>query len=299
MKTYAVGIDIGGTNTRIALIDEEAHILKRVQFPTFVQEPFENIKKIKEVIDSFSKVISGVGVSCPGPLDLKKGIVLTPPNLKAWHFYPIVQKMEEILQIPVYLENDANLACLGEAKAGAGKGMGIVQYLTISTGVGSGFVIHGDIYQGAHGFAHEIANMIVWKDGPSIGNLKNGSIESISSGTAITQRANEAGLSVLHAGDVAMLAKQGNRIAQAILEDAKEYLANAIATLFAINDPDIIILGGSVALKIEGFIEDIERRVKDKVYDNLKDYVRICAAQLNDDSGLIGAGELAFMRKNS
>lgn len=294
MKQIAVGIDIGGTNTRVAWIDEDKNIRNRILFPTDPNHPDETMWKIKEAIDTMDMGVIGAGVSCPGPLDLKKGIVLTPPNLPAWHFYPITEKMQDILHIPVYLENDANLACLGEAVAGAGKHADIVQYLTISTGVGSSFVIHGDIYQGAHGFAHEIANMILWKDGPSIGDLQKGSIESISSGTAITRRAMDQGLEVAHAGEVASLAQQGCHQAHQIIEDAKEYLANGIAALFAINDPDIIILGGSVALKIDGFIEDIQQRVKAKVYDNLKDYVCITAAQLGDDSGLIGAAQLAF-----
>lgn len=291
---HAIGIDIGGTTTRVALIDEQFNIIKRVQFPTMVQNPNENNLKIKEVIDGFSIAIMGVGVSCPGPLNLVDGIVLTPPNLPAWHHYPITQRLSSLLHVPVYLNNDANLACLGEACCGAGKGKRIVQFLTISTGVGSGFVIDGQIYQGAHGYAHEIANMILWREGPSIGELQKGSIESICSGTAITSRANEVGLHVQHAGEVAALATEGNRDALQIMEDAKEYLANGIATLFAINDPDIIVLGGSVALKVHGYVEDIEQRVKAKVYDNLKSYVHIVRAQLEEDSGLLGAGYVAI-----
>lgn len=297
MKYYAAGIDIGGTNTRIAIVDENLNIIKREQFSTIVTSADETIAKIKLVLDLFGVPIIGAGVSCPGPLDLKNGIILTPPNLKEWHNYPITKRMEEILCIPVYLENDANLACLAETKIGAGKGSSIVQFLTISTGIGSGFVINGVIYQGAHGFAHEIANMIMWKDGPAIGDLKAGSIESISSGTAIISRAMQQGLLVQHAGEVNDLAKQGNLIAIHIMNEAKEYLANAIAALFAINDPDIIVLGGSVALKIIGFVEEIEKLVKEKVYSNLKEYVHIVRAKLDDDCGLIGAGILVFYKE--
>lgn len=299
MKYYAAVIDIGGTSTRIALIDEQLQIVKRVQFLTIISSPDATIAKIKEIIEKFSVPVIGAGVSCPGPLDVKQGIVLTPPNLVKWHYIPIRERMEQQLRMPIFLENDANLACLGEAKKGAGKGCSIVQYLTISTGIGSGFVVDGDIYQGAHGFAHEIANMIVWKDGPSSGDLKAGSIESIASGTAITQCAIQAGCNAVHAGDVHELAMHGNHHAMCIMEDAKEYLANTIAALFAINDPDIIVLGGSVALKIPGFVEEIEWRVKEKVYENLKDYVHIVRAQLDDDCGLIGAACLVFTGRPS
>lgn len=293
---YAVGIDIGGTNTRVALLNDAYEILEKVKFDTLVDDPIGNIHLIKEAIDSFQKEIIGIGVSCPGPLDLKKGMVLTPPNLKKWHYFPVVEKMREILGISVYLENDANLACLAEAVVGAGKDVDIVQFLTISTGVGCGLSIHKQIYGGAHGNANEIANMIMWNRGPSIGDLKEGSIESISSGTAITARAQKRGLSVQHAGEVNDLALCGNAIAQEIMEDAYTYLANAIGAIFALNDPDVIVLSGSVALKIDGFCEKIERLVKTKVYDNLAEYVHIVKAELDEDCGLIGAGYLAFTK---
>ena len=197
-------------------------------------------------------------------------------------------------QVPVILENDANLACLAEAAIEAGKGYSHVQFLTISTGIGTGLAIDKQLFHGARGFAQEIANCIFWKDGPSQGDLKKGSIESISSGTDITKRAQEAGLTVAHAGEVNDLAKQGNVAAMQIMEDAKEYLANLMATFYAVLDPDIFVLSGSVALKIEGFIEEMEARVKEKVYEALKDNVKVVKAQLDEDCGLIGAAYLVF-----
>ena len=175
-----------------------------------------------------------------------------------------------------------------------GKGYSHVQFLTISTGIGTGLAIDKQLFHGARGFAQEIANCIFWKDGPSQGDLKKGSIESISSGTAITKRAQEAGLTVAHAGEVNDLAKQRNVAAMQIMEDAKEYLANLMATFYAVLDPDIFVLSGSVALKIEGFIEEMEARVKEKVYDALKDNVKVVKAQLDEDCGLIGAAYLVF-----
>lgn len=291
---YAVGIDIGGTNTRVALIDENYHILHKEVFSTFTKDPSQNNKEIKRIISSFNTDIVGVGVSCPGPLDLKNGVVLTPPNLKAWHYFPLTQTLGQELSLPVVLENDANLACLAESVIGAGKDSRVVQFLTISTGIGSGLCVDNVIYHGAHGFAHEIANMIVWKDGPQSGTLQKGSIESIASGTAIMNRACAAGLQVNHAGEVNDLALSGNQSALFIMSDVYEYLANAIASIFALTDPDIIVLSGSVALKIEGFVERIEELVRGKVYENLAQYVHICRAELDEDCGFIGAAYLAF-----
>lgn len=291
------GIDIGGTNTRIALIDEAYEIIQRIQFPTDVNNPHATLQKIQETVQSFSVAIAGVGLSCPGPLDLKQGIILDTPNLKGgWHGLAVSKELSARLKVPVFLENDANLACLAEAVLGQGKDYSYVQFLTISTGLGSGLVIDKKIYQGAHGFAHEIANIPLWRNGPSHGSIYPGGVEAICSGTAITTRAKKAGLDVEHAGDVYSLACSQNQTAIDIMEDAKEYLANTIAIIYAFVDPEIVILGGSVAIKIPGFVEDVEQRVKTKVYPNIQPLVKVVKTNLSEDSGLLGAACLAFLQ---
>lgn len=294
---YTAGIDIGGTNTRIALIDEAYEIIQRIQFPTDVNNPHATLQKIQETVQSFSVAIAGVGLSCPGPLDLKQGIILDTPNLKGgWHGLAVSKELSARLKVPVFLENDANLACLAEAVLGQGKDYSYVQFLTISTGLGSGLVIDKKIYQGAHGFAHEIANIPLWINGPSHGSIYPGGVEAICSGTAITTRAKKAGLDVEHAGDVYSLACSQNQTAIDIMEDAKEYLANTIAIIYAFVDPEIVILGGSVAIKIPGFVEDVEQRVKTKVYPNIQPLVKVVKTNLSEDSGLLGAACLAFLQ---
>lgn len=294
---YTAGIDIGGTNTRIALIDEAYEIIQRIQFPTDVNNPQATLQKIQETVQSFSVAIAGVGLSCPGPLDLKQGIILDTPNLKGgWHGLAVSKELSARLKVPVFLENDANLACLAEAVLGQGKDYSYVQFLTISTGLGSGLVIDKKIYQGAHGFAHEIANIPLWRNGPSHGSIYPGGVEAICSGTAITTRAKKAGLDVEHAGDVYSLVCSQNQTAINIMEDAKEYLANTIAIIYAFVDPEIVILGGSVAIKIPGFVEDVEQRVKTKVYPNIQPLVKVVKTNLSEDSGLLGAACLAFLQ---
>ena len=274
---YAVGIDVGGTNTRVALINEEYKILERIQFSTDSKDPEVTLNKIGEIIKEFGKEIEGIGISCPGPLDLIEGVVLTPPNLPGWHHLALSKRLEEITGVRVCLENDANLACLAETLEGAGAGKHFVQFLTISTGVGAGLCINGKIYHGAKGYGQEVANSVVWKNGPKQGDLKAGSIESIASGTAITKRANDAGLEAAHAGEVYELAKEGNETARQIMEDTYEYLSNFLGILYGVLDPEIFILSGSVALKIPGFIEEVEKRTKEKVYDALKENIKIVA----------------------
>ena len=294
---YSVAIDIGGTNTRVALADEELNIIERKQFATDSENPDVTLGKIAEVIKSFDCDIVGAGMSCPGPLDLINGKILTPPNLKGqWHNLKVAEELSKLINKPVYLENDANLAGLAEAVVGEGKDYNYVQFFTVSTGLGAGFVINKEIYHGAHGFGNEVANCVMMKDGPSHGSIIPGGIEAISSGTAITSRADKAGLDVKHAGEVNDLAKAGNEVAKQIMDDAKEYLANFIGVVYGYADPEIVILGGSVALKIDGFVEEVEALAKERVYEIMKPYVKVRKSTLNEDSGLIGAAYLAFSK---
>ena len=294
---YSVAIDIGGTNTRVALADEELNIIERKQFASDSENPDVTLGKIAEVIKSFDCDIVGAGMSCPGPLDLINGKILPPPNLKGqWHNLKVAEELSKLINKPVYLENDANLAGLAEAVVGEGKDYNYVQFFTVSTGLGAGFVINKEIYHGAHGFGNEVANCVMMKDGPSHGSIIPGGIEAISSGTAITSRAVKAGLDVKRAGEVNDLAKAGNEVARQIMDDAKEYLANFIGVVYGYADPEIVILGGSVALKIDGFVEEVEALAKERVYEIMKPYVKVRKSTLNEDSGLIGAAYLAFSK---
>ena len=295
MNQHAIAIDIGGTNTRVALVDDSYHIIDRHQFATDARNPMITLTQIARIVNSYNVPIAGAGMSCPGPIDIPNGRILTPPNLiDKWHHFEVAKELSNLIHLPVHLNNDANLATLAEATLGEGKDYRYVQFLTISTGLGAGFVIDKKIYLGSHGYANEVANCIMQKNGPQHGALLPGGLEAISSGTAITTRANAAGLNVSHAGEVNALAQNGNAQAQAIMDDAKEYLANFISFIYAFADPDIVILGGSVALKIEGFTEEIESLVKTKVYEVMKPYIKVRRSTLNEDSGLLGAAYLAL-----
>ena len=295
---YAVAIDVGGTNTRVALVNERLEITDRQQFSTNPENPGETLSKISEVIRDYGEKIVGVGMSCPGPLDLIHGQILTPPNLHGgWQHLFVARELSTLTGLPVYLNNDGNLAALAEAVAGEGKDYRYVQFLTVSTGIGSGFVIDRQIYQGAHGWANEVENTVMWEGGPCHGTILPGGIEGISSGTAITTRAKNAGLQVKHAGEVNDLAKSGNEVAEKIMTDAKLHLANFIAGIYNLTDPDIVILGGSVAIKIEGFVEEVEVLVKSKVYEAQRGFIKVRKSILNEDSGLIGAAYLAFSKE--
>lgn len=294
-RKYVAAIDIGGTSTRVALVDQDYNLIKRVQFATKKDNPEENMKQAASIILSFEEKPEAVGICIPGILDPKTSLITISSNLPEWIGFPVTETLSSLTELPVFIENDANLAALAEAEIGEGKDHRFVQFLTISTGIGSGLVVDKKIQTGAHGCAEEVAACILWDQGPVQGSLPAGSIEAISSGTAITRRAKEAGLDVQHAGEVNELAEKGNEAAMQIMEDAKDYLSSFIAALMAISDPEIVILGGSVAMKTPGFVEDVEKRVKSKVMSVVKPYVKVHRSTLSEDSGLLGAASLAFL----
>lgn len=293
-NSYVAAVDIGGTNTRVACLDEDLNIISKTSFATDFDNPVNAVNQIVKEIQHLPYPVDSIGIGSPGPINLKDGIILTPPNLPGWWNFPLKETVERVSGLPCFVEGDANLAGLAEAVKGNAQGNSICMFLTISTGIGGGLVIDKKIFQGAHGSATELANSILWSNGPQHGSLKSGAIEAISSGTAIVNRAKDLGYVVEHAGSVDRLAKEGNLACNQIMEDAKEYLANLIAIIYGIVDPDIVVLGGSVALKIEDFIHEVTARVKTKVYPHLVEHVHIVPALLGDDSGLIGAGYLGL-----
>ena len=292
-----LAVDIGGTYTRVSFVNDKLEIIKKAKYLTNPDFPMAMVDKLYEYIIEQKDVVACC-ISCPGPLDLIAGKVLNPPNLLGFHNFDIVQSVQEKLKIPVFLNNDANLAALAEATIGLGKDFEYVQYLTISTGVGAGLVINKKIIVGAHGLANEVANSIMWKDGPKHGNIVKGGIEAISSGTAIINRAKNKGIIIKNISELVEIAKRGNLEAKQIMEDAYTYLANFIGIIYAYIDPNIVIIGGGVALNTENFLEEIVVRVKNIVDENLVEKINIKLSTIGDDNGILGAAIYAFNNLN-
>lgn len=296
---YTIGIDIGGTNTRVALVKEN-EILEKHVFSTNVDDAYENTNNILKIIELLSEKseIEGIGICCPGPLDLISNIVLNPPNLPGWKNYRIVEEINKATGIPTYLENDANVAALAEYLLRKDKPISL-QFLTISTGVGAGFINEGKIYRGAHGLAQEVFNIIVKPGAYSYGSYQSGALESVSSGSGIYKQALARGLQVEGTKDVFELREKGSKEAIEIIEDGLEALSNGIATIIQIMDPEITVLSGSLVLNNQWMMKELEARVKSKVHQDLKDKINIQLSKENGDSGLIGAAYIATTKYNS
>ncbi|RSK28334.1 ROK family protein [Bacillus sp. HMF5848] len=293
--SLSVGIDLGGTHVRAALVDQSGKII------TMIQEETEAHKGYTYVIDKMIKLaeklivnqtIKGIGIGAPGPLDYKTGVILSPPNLPGWEKVPIVNLIANHFNVPVYLNNDANVAALAEARIGSGRDYESVYYITVSTGIGGGFVINKQIFNGAQGYAGEIGNMILNPNGYKHSNLNKGSFESYSSGTAIGRVAAER----LHmsggAKQVFSLADEGNELAQNIIEEAVSHLAMGIANIAHTVNPAVFVLGGGVMKSEKWILEPLRQKVKEFVFPELARSIQIKPAALGGHAGVVGAAML-------
>ena len=293
MKTY-IGVDLGGTNVRAAIVDEEGNVLVQKKSPSYAQEGKEKVMNtiinlIKSLPDYES--CSGIGVGVPGPCDEKTGSMVLATNLPGFEGYSIANKLEETFHMPSFIDNDANVAALAEALVGAGKGKKVVYYVTLSTGIGGGLVINGECISGKHGFTGEIANIIIDRNRSKVNYLAVGAIENEASGTAITRKANEkASKKYKHAGEVFEDAHNGNPVAKEIVDNVVRDLAQLFATIACVCDPDIFILGGGMMQSSDLFLPSVIEKFKEISHTQLHDDEFVLASL--EEPGVIGAAML-------
>lgn len=328
-----VGVDLGGTQIRSAVL-RGATLLSRVSLLTGEQPSPDRVvpRMIQAVEQSLSEAgvtleqIAGLGIGAPGPLNGHTGVVFCPPNLPGWYDVPLVSLFQKHFNIPIFLENDANAAALGEQMFGAGRGSQEIVYITISTGIGGGVITSGKILRGLIGTAAELGHMTVDLHGPrcNCGNI--GCLESITSGTAIAHRANErialgqaenlltfalthqppepatdtpfdvAHASPMHvnARTVALAAEAGIPEARAIIAEAAEALGAGLVNIAHIFNPEIIILGGGVSQIGAPLLDPARRIFQERTMRVPRDAARIVMAKLGSDAGLVGAGALVY-----
>lgn len=293
MKKY-LGIDLGGTNVRVAKINEAGEILQVVKGPSYGLESADKI--INNLIDLIKQIdnldeVDSIGLGVPGPVDQKHGWMNMASNMPALGKYPIVSKLEEVFGLPVAMDNDANVACLAEAYFGQGKDKDIVIYVTHSTGIGCGICINRKTISGAHGYAGEIGNIIVKPNGEPYNHLNPGAVENEASGTHIVRKGKERlNQDIVHAGQVFDLAKEGNQVAIDLIDEMTTDFAMALANVGHVLDPDIFIIGGGVTKAAPYYFEDLINKYKSMVHKGMQD-IEIAVAQL-EEPGLIGAAML-------
>ena len=281
---YAIGIDIGGTNIRIAIVDSDGNLYDTIKVKTDAHTKDELVSQIEKLINSidYQKYhVEGIGIGIPGPVR-DKGLVMYLPNLNINESFNLKDIIEAKYHLPTYVGNDANVAGLAEAIVGSGKGYDVVQYITISTGIGGGLIINKKMITGRYGEAQEVGSMIVNVGGraPSIYKPK-GCIEGEASGKSLFKIAKERNLEISGTKDIFELASKGDPIASEIRKDFIEYMAAFISSIVAYMEPDIFVLGGGVMKSKDYFLDELIQRVDDYVFDSLKGKVII---KVSDDS---------------
>jgi glucokinase len=299
MSKNAIGIDLGGTQLRGAVMDELGNIIEEYSVPTEAEKGPDYV--IEKMIQLISKLVStrsviGIGIGAPGPLH--KGIVHLPPNLPNWNHIALVDRIYEAFAIPVYLDNDANVAALAEAHLGAGRGAKSIFYMTVSTGIGGGYVLDRHVIQGAMTCAGEVGNMIIASTGEATGQLNAGSLELLASGTAIAKRGKQLLGIDGGAEEVFYLADQGNESALMIVQQNMKFLAIGLANIIHLINPDQIVLGGGVMKSYQNRLPDLIKATDALVYPQLKGTTTITFAELKLKSGVMGAALLTGIAEN-
>lgn len=312
MKNYVIGIDLGGTKISAAIADLNGNVIFQTTLPTNAQEGEEAVlgrmvSVIETLLEKSNKTIEevvSIGIGSPGPLDAKKGIIITTPNLP-FRNCDIVSPIKNKFNVPVYLDNDANVAAIGEFMLGAARGTENMVYITVSTGVGGGAVINGKIYRGNTSNALEIGHTTILPDGPRCNCGNHGCVEALASGTAIAKRAKEAierGLDTTLASyenvtsyEVFREAEKGDTVAKDILDRSLNYLGICVANTITSFDPEMIVIGGGVSKGGDIVFERVQQVVNERCFKAMAEACKIVPAGLGTDAGVIGAVALAIM----
>lgn len=322
-KPFFVGIDVGGTNIKFGLVDNEGQTLSYHTMRTEQDRGAEDAcarmqsaveKLIRDAGVGKSDVVRA-GLATPGPMDIAKGMILRPGNLPGWWDFPIRDRVSHHTGLPVTFANDANAAAYGEFWAGAGKQYHSLVFLTLGTGVGGGIIIGDTLIEGEHSCGSECGHILInpSDDAPMDSLGKRGSLESYTNASAVVDRALAAlgGATVTSlanrraAGEditpqvVAEEAERGDEVARKVIMDTAYWLAIGIVSFIHTIDPDAVLLGGAMTFggnRTEvgrAFIQRIRDEVRPRILEPLRDAVRIEFASLGGDAGYLGAAGLA------
>ena len=293
MKTY-IGVDLGGTNVRVAKITQDGTLLEEIKGPSYALEGPEKImNNLMDLVGQISnlKECNGIGIGVPGPVDTIKGEMVMATNLPGLENFPIVKVMEEKFGLPTFVDNDANVAGLAEAVLGAGKGLPIVYYITHSTGIGGALIVDGRVVSGMNGHAGEIANIIIDPNGKKYNHLNVGAVENEASGTALVRMAKEKiDANIDNAGEVFHLAKEGNAVAVEIVDQMAHDFAMMMSAVAHVVDPFCFVIGGGVTKSADVYLDKVKENFYSMIHTGMKP-TQIKLAEL-DEPGILGAAML-------
>ncbi|WP_077614053.1 ROK family protein [Caenibacillus caldisaponilyticus] len=295
----AVGIDIGGTKTAIALVKENGDIVESAVIPTEADiAPDLMIDKMIAVLNDIlrkagvtAKDVAGIGIGAPGVIDLAKGEFTFAPNLP-WRDVPIVARFSEAFPVPVRLGNDANVAALAEKWLGAARECDHFIYITISTGIGGGIYLNGKLYTGSRGNAGEIGHIVVEHNGRTCGCGQKGCFEAVASGTAIAKIGSELAGRPLSTKEVFDLYFAGDPVIKPFVEDVFNKIGAGCTSLINLFEPEMIVLGGGVTNVGTPLFDAVKRYVSEHAISPAGRATAIVPSQLSQNTGVIGAAAL-------
>lgn len=320
---YIIGVDLGGTNIVSLLMTGKGEIVSRDTRRTLAKEGKDKVlsqivNSVKRILEESeaklgisSKSIIGLGIGSPGPLSIKKGLVHFTPNLAGWTNVPLVDILKDKLALPIFLENDANAAALGEWWRGAGKDVDNLVLLTLGTGIGGGIIIQGEVFHGAWDTAAEIGHMIIHEGGLVCGCGKKGCLEAYASATGVIKRT----LAAIREGKKSILAdavknrwenitcelvykaaEKGDSLSRWIVEGTARYLGIGIASIVNVLNPEMVILSGGMIAAGALIFKPVRKYARENALAAAIEGVEIVPAALSGNSGAIGAAATVLKR---
>lgn len=316
MSGWRIGIDLGATKIALGLIDPRDKIVARERIPADGEEgPQRLVARIARCVDDLrlglpeGQALAGVGLCCPGPVDVLNGALVDPPNLPQLHHAPLRRMLADRLRVPVALEHDAKAAALGEFHYGAGRDEKSMVYIVVGTGVGAAIIQGGRLVRGERNSAGELGHITLDREGEPCACGSRGCVETYLSGPWIARRYERAcraalqgnsllspasGPRALLSGEqVARLAAHGDEIAARVFSQAGEALGVAVATVAMILNIDLYVIGSSVAKAGDLLLDPARRTVTRYCYRSVGCEVRILPSALGDDGPILGCGWLA------
>jgi glucokinase len=313
-----VGVDIGGTKIAAGIVDRKGEISAQIRTPMVANRgPADALAAVLSAIHAllanahaaeFQDLIAGIGICAPGPLDPRAGIVINPPNLPCWRNFPLAIEIEKAYRVPVKIENDANAAALAESYWGAGHGYRRIFYVSLGTGIGTGIVFDGKIYNGRTGAAAEGGHMSIDYRGPLCGCGKPGCIEILAAGPAIARRArtklaenNPQSIMLDYAsGVISQVTSEivgkayaaGDPLAKQVLVETADLLSLWLSNIVDLLEPEVMIIGGGVAGMLAPFFDDIQNGIAKYCINSRSREIPMLKAHYGEDSGIAGGAAL-------
>ena len=304
MGPVVISVDLGGTNLRTALVNQNGEVVDKFSEPT--QASSGHAKVVQKLITSIEAQqdkalrmgikVTAVGVGAPGVIRADTGVVVKSPNFPDWNNLPLKRELEAALALPVFIENDANAAALGEQWRGAGREIASMIFLTLGTGVGGGIVLNGRVWPGADGMAGEIGHMTIIPDGRRCGCGNTGCLEMYASsrGIVLSYQERSHRSTMMTSEEIYQAAREGDVPAVEVMKGMGRLLGIGIANLINIFNPEMIVIGGRVKDAWPLFIDAMREEVKKRAFEYPAARTQIVPSVLGDDAGMIGAAALVF-----